>query len=394
MIKQRKKEYKRIRDLKKSGKFNYIPFDNLPNLSKYVPGIIPGTPYIIMAGTGVGKSQITRALFIKHPFDFIKRNPESGLKIKIFLNALEETYEDIIDILVCARLYEIYGLMLSVNDLNGYGKILTDEELQLIDNESNYFEDLGKILTIVDIPNIFGFYKIIRNYARNNGKFYFKDEETGEILREIDPINKTTTSIGEQKFDVWNHYVPNDPDEVVITISDHIGLYDNEKGKERYETLRDISSKYSRRIICKKFGYVSILVQQSNADAISKQFTNKGSLVIEKNEPSLDHLSEMKLTKNDALVILAVFNPFTFSTEGEYLGYDLARMSEYMRILFILKNRKGGGIGRKQPLFFNGLANQFKELPRAPIEDDFNLNQEFKDKMNKVYKLIEKLEKN
>ena len=358
MIDKRIKYYQKIKEDRENGVYNYIPFHTLPTLAKYVPGIIPGTQYLLFAPTSVGKSSIGRFLFIETAYTFIKDNPQSGLSLRIMLNALEETADEIIDILVCARLYR-KGFNVSVNQLNGYGKPVSNNIINAIKKEIEYFNDLKKYLYIYDIGNVFGFYRVIREYAKNNGKFYQVDEITGETIKEVNPSKKDKNG----KYTPWNEYRANNPKEIVITMSDHIGLYEPEKGKTRYDTIRDLSAKYSRRIICKKFNYVSVLIQQANAESASKQFNYKGALVIEKNEPSLDHLAEMKLTKNDALVVMALMNPFVFAQEGEYIGYDLEQLDEYFRLLFILKNRKGGGVGAKLPLFFNGAANLFKELP-------------------------------
>ena len=63
------------------GKFNSIPFGIMDT---YLPGIMKGVYYIVTANSGIGKTQITKNLFVLQPLKFMEEHPDSGIKLKIF----------------------------------------------------------------------------------------------------------------------------------------------------------------------------------------------------------------------------------------------------------------------------------------------------------------------
>ena len=60
-VRERIEELKLIKELRDKGELLCIPYyKSFPKLSKFVPGIIKGIMYKITAGSGVGKTQLTR----------------------------------------------------------------------------------------------------------------------------------------------------------------------------------------------------------------------------------------------------------------------------------------------------------------------------------------------
>lgn len=360
--------YKQIQREKLQGKVHYIPIDDyFPRLSKFLPGIIPGTGYLVGAASGVSKSKFTRHLFVRVPYDYIKKNPDKGIKLTVILNSLEETVEEVMDAFIINKVRAAGVDNIDVQQLNGYSSYVTSNAtLKTVEETMDYFEDLEKCLHIVNINNPTGFYKYVREVARQRGKFYFRGKEVN-----------TYANMDWSKTH-WDKYVPNDPNEVVICISDHVWLYQEENGMKKRETLERYSAEYCRRIMNNQFGYITVNVQQYFVSSEQQEFTRNGESILHKIEPSFDSHGDVKTLLRDNLVVLGLFSPMRHHLT-EHRGYDITRLKDNYRALFILKNRKGRGENLFLPLIFDGAGENFKELPW--------LNE--KDKLEKAYKYVE-----
>ena len=74
-VKQRLAELKEIKRRKDSGQILCIPFENYPKLAQSVPGVVPGMIQMVTAGSGVGKTQVTKALYDMMPKELKKIRP-------------------------------------------------------------------------------------------------------------------------------------------------------------------------------------------------------------------------------------------------------------------------------------------------------------------------------
>lgn len=346
-------EIKANKDTKDNGGFNSIPF-GVQKLDRHVPGIMKGTQYIVTASSGVGKTQLTKHLFVNQPYKFIKANPHLGIKLKIFYFALEESQTEFMATLICNRLKEVYQIDTSPLELRSMGgHHLSDQVYEKVILCKAYFEELEKSIEVIDyISNPYGIYKHVRQYAREHGKFYFKGQE-------VNP-----------EISMYDSYVANDPNIWVEVITDHIGLLEAEKTDDTATThaaMQKFSATYCRKQMAKHFNYAVINVQQQAADKEKLQFTNSGQSIESKLEPSLDGLGDNKLTGRDALVVLGLFAPDRYEIK-KHLNYDVAVLQDNYRSLSILKNRFGQP-NLKMGMFFNGATNTFKQLPELGSED-------------------------
>lgn len=88
-------------------------------------------------------------------------------------------------------------------------------------------------------------------------------------------------------------------------------------------------------------------------------------------------LADSKYTAKDCSVMIGLTSPYSYSIPN-YFNYDITKLKDNFRLLTIVLNREGtsnDSIG----LYFDGMCNYFKELPKP---NNF-------DAMNKVYKYIE-----
>lgn len=325
------------------GKPVIIPFD-FPKLSKFIPGVIRGEQILITASSGVGKSRFTRKVFIK---DMLKYANRHNMPIKIFLNSLEESKEKVASTLVSETLYRKYNITLDYYTLNNYRESsLSEEIMSKIGECTDIAEEVYRQLEVVNIPSATGFYKHVRGYLANTGRFLYKGE---------------TVSLGDR----WDAYAPNDPNMIVIAISDTIDKYPAENilgvPQSQYETLKFFSSTYSRQRLGLGCGVINVLVQQQVNDKEIIETNYKGNTVVEKMKPSLATLAKCKLTQEDATLAFGLFDPLRAGVT-EYGGIDLENITYSFRSWSILKSRESSLEDREIALACNFVIDEFKEL--------------------------------
>jgi hypothetical protein len=249
-------------------------------------------------------------------------------------------------------LYIKEGIRISPQDLKSTkaDKILSQETLDIIRKYEEYFSKIEEIVEFIDdIRNPTGIYNFVRKYALANGKIHYRD-----------------IVIDGEKIQVEDYYEPNDPEEYVIIMIDHIGLISPEKRNgiqmNLHESISLLSSEYLIKIR-NRFGYSPVVIQQQASAQESVENKKNNKL-----KPSLDGLADNKLTQRDADLILGLFSPFRHEMP-EYMGYDVKFFRDNIRFLEIIGGREGGA-GTVCPLYFDGAVNFFKELP---LPNDNNL---------------------
>jgi hypothetical protein len=263
------------------------------------------------------------------------------------------------------------GLRISPTDLKSTSskKVLSQEVLDTINKYKPYFDKIEEMVEFIDnIRNPTGIWKFMRDYALANGTQHqktveFKNNNTGEITEHI----------------VDDYYEPNDPDEYVIFIIDHISLISTEKNDGYQMTLHQSITKLSSEYLVSlrnKYNYIPVVVQQQSAAGESLDYAKADKL-----RPSFDNLGDNKLTARDANVILGLFSPFRHEIKT-YYGYDITIFRDNIRFLEIIGGREGGA-GTICPLYFDGATNFFKELPLATDTAGLNKVYEF---MNNIRK--------
>lgn len=335
---ERIKQLEEIHIKKAQGIRNYIPFVT-PKLASMVPGIIKGTPYILSAATGVGKTQLTKYLAVINSIEYAIEN---GVDLKILYFALEESVEEFTDSLLTYLILRDTGVVYSVLDLQG----ISEKEVDFnIVNKCK--EKLDKFLEYIDIVDFLYYPTGIMNYV------YDFAETRGTHHR-----------IVKGDKDYYGHYEPDNPDEHIIVICDHASLLNTEKGNSQMQTMLKYSKDYSRKMFTKKFNYSSVLVQQQANVGEDIAHAKANAL-----EPRLNNLADAKSTKNDALIVMGIFDPFRHDNivqKGNFRNINLKLWAkdngtDSLRSINIMKNRYGSS--NNAILYkFNGACNHFTEL--------------------------------
>ena len=328
---------------------NCLSFESLfPKFSEYLPGIMQKTYYLITASSKVGKTQITDSMFLYHPYNFVKSNPDTKIKIKIFYFSLEMDLESKITAGISKYIFENNKIIVPVNQILSMNRKnrLTDDIYQSILTAEKYFEELEDYLVISDAQqNPTGIYKQMYKYALDNGEIIYKDVIIKDPETEVESVKK-----------IYDYYIPNNPDEYVIIMTDHLAELTTESGKDIKGTMEKHSD--YMRILRNMFGYIPVDVQQQAASQESLDKFKAGKL-----EPSIEGLGETKLTARKANVILGLFSPAIHEIE-KYRNYDITKLNDNYRNLSIIRQRNGIS-GVNVGLYFNGACNYFKELPRG-----------------------------
>lgn len=344
-----------------SGKINCIPW-GLPRFEKHLPGIEKGRYYLLTANSKVGKSQITDFLFL---YNILLNIIEGRIKnkVKIFYFTLEMSKEEKMLSAFSHIIYVKEGIRIDTKDLKSTrkDKALPEEVLNVIEKYQEYFNKLEEIVEFIDdIRHPTGINSVLIKYANANGTTHYRD-----------------MVIDGEKHKVFDYYEPNDPEEYVMIIIDHISLISTEKSNGIQQNLQESIVTLSSRYLISlrnRYNYIPVVIQQQAAAQESVENKKANRL-----KPSLDGLGDSKLTARDANVILGLFSPYRHEIPT-YGGYDISFFKDNIRFLEIIGGREGGG-GVVTPLYFDGAVNYFKELPRA---DDTYAVQEVKSFIEKI----------
>lgn len=353
-----KEKIKENRKVRLEGGYNCIPWNNLPGLSSVIPGIQKSRYYLITANSKVGKTQLADYLFVYEPYEFIIRENPKNIKLKIFYFSLEMSKERKLLSILAYKIFKDKGLIISPEDLySTFKKKILDVKIEaLLDEYDDYFKELEKTLIIIDnIRNPYGIFKYIEDYAEANGSYTYKT------------INWKKENGSVEQRRVKDRYVPNDPDEYVEIITDHISLLASEKGQSPHEAISKYSSDYCLHFRDKWY-YTVINIQQQAAAQEKQQYTNSGESIIDKLKPSADGLGDNKLVGRDVDVMIGLFDPSRYKIKT-HEGYNIERLGDHYRELLVLVNRNGSGFCSDH-LLFHGAVNYFKELP-AKISEEY-----------------------
>ena len=274
------------------------------------------------------------------------------IRLKIFYFSLEMSKEQKYQQMLSHMLYVFSGGKIRIvpKDLRSTraNKPLPEEILDILKEEKyqEFFKFFEETVVFIDsVKNPYGIYDYCRKYAQAHGTQHkkphtFIDNKTGE----------------ESIVEVDDYYEPDDPDEYVEIIVDHMALLAPEKGGTPRDAMVAFSSKYAI-LLRNKYNYIPVAIVQQAAAQESND-----NMKLNKLRPTLDGFGDAKIISRDADVIIGLFSPYRFGMT-EYLGYNITKFQDNIRFMEIIAGREGGG-GTLCPLYFDGGVNFFAELPK------------------------------
>lgn len=347
-----------------NGGINSIPSPFVRFRSEFV-GIEQGKYYITTAATKGGKTQFTSFIFLYTPLLYAYNNPDK-IRLKVFYYPLEETPEDI------TKRFMSYLL----NNLSGGEIHISPDDLQSTDNSKPVPQEILDALKGEEFQKILKFYEdtIVFSPSRNATGVY---QEVKKYMEEHGTVHRRPQTIKDdfgntKEVQVFDHYTPNDPDEYVIVIFDHLSLIQTERGM----TLKQSADKLSEYfvILRNRYNVTPVLVQQQAFDMESLDAFKANKL-----RPTAQGLADSKYSARDSNVLLGLFNPFKHELP-EYQKYDITKLKDMCRFLEVVLNR-GGRSGGLIGLYFDGAVCNWAELPRPENTVE----------MQKVYNYINRL---
>jgi replicative DNA helicase len=322
-----------------SGKNEGLP-TGLDRLDDYF-SIKRRTMVTLAGASGSGKTQLVNQAFITEPFKYCFKNQK---KIKIIHFSMERSIVYTHAKLLSNEIFQQYGEIISVPLMLGWykDKKLTSSQRDILVEYESLYDSMEEHISIYQgqkAPD--QIYAIVSKYAEANGK--------NIKINEYESV-----------------YVPNDPEEYVLVVVDHIGL--TKKGKygskkEAIDTLVEFEQKFRDY-----YGYAVINVSQINRD-LSK-------IAKDTFAPHLDHLKETGNIGEASDCVLTIFDPIRYNTKDENYG-DVARFRcentghKFFRNITVLKNSFGID-GISVGTAFMGETGIFKTLPKADIVESWN----------------------
>lgn len=371
---KRLERYAKAKANRLEGKYNGAPFYHyFPRLGKILPTIPKGKQIMVLGGSGTGKSHFWLGFYIITLYKLIK---EKKYKAKIFIALLEDPKEMFEDRLFCAIFYLKYKIRIDPLDLNSM------KENYLSDNIISKFEVVDKIVDDVlihceiveNIYNATGIYKWLRTESSKLGEHFYEDRIFSYKNENGEEYTKTVK--------VYKEYIPNDEDLHCFVVVDNLNNLAEETDKSTGRTLtqRECMTRwcrdYGRLQIVKHWDWTILNVMQTAIEFDKKQFDMKGKSIIEKLEPNIAALGENKVISRDHHLIMGLFTPSRFGI-ADYEGYNISEMGDLFRSIIIVKSNICTP-NIKLPLYFDGSASYYRELPKDLDMMDYNEIKQFK----------------
>lgn len=339
-----------------SGKVNCIP-SPFKTFRYDFPGVELGTYYLVSGGAKSSKSKITNFLFLFNSILYAYHHPEL-VRLKVFYALLEEKAENITGKFICYLLYILSDKKIRI-DIKTFksvdeDRILSPEILQLLGTLE--YQSILKFFEehVVFIPdrNPTGVYHTLEKYAEANGTIHRKRVE------------------GYEK-EIFDYYEPNDPDEYVLCIIDHISLISCERSMDLRNSIKKLSEYL--KIVRNKYNYIPVVVQQQNSESLSLEAFKANKI-----RPTQKGLADSQDPGKDCDVMLGITSPFSWELK-EYLKYDITKLRGYCKFLEIVLGRDGES-NAILGMYFDGATGFYAPLPKYD-----NIAE-----LNKVYQLIQR----
>lgn len=353
----------------------YARLKNQLGVAKRMWTIIGGDP-------GTGKSAFTDTTYIFGAYKWYMENKDKqDISLKIILRSMERSKEYRIAKWVCFRLLMKYGILIDVKtilNLHASDNRVDKDLLKKIDSCKEYFDTMqDEVLTVVDgAENPTGVFMTFRDYAFKNGTLYRNDIDKGLQVAKYYPKDKRYEwkDIPDDRYPEdslpekteWVYH-PDDPNEVVIPIVDHIGEYTSEQGLSG-KLLLDKAGEYTK-MLRDIFGYSPIDVIQFNRNLSDSRRRSGNNL-----QPEEQDFMGSSTMFHRADVGLALFNPKRYDI-SRHLNYNINSFTDTygnnrFRSLFVLKNTYGNsdyGTGMN----FIGECGLYRQLPKEMSKEAY-----------------------
>jgi hypothetical protein len=330
------------------GRNKGIPM-GISTLGNEICNLLPSTYYLLGGESGTGKTALADTIFCVNPIDYLMKNEnKTNKRLKIFYNSLEISKKRKMTKWACIKLWKDYGIIIDSKTLLGMRESKISQEIyDKVKETRDYFERVED-------------YMVFNDQGVHPTKIYYNVKEycesVGKFIDKVIP-HKDGTSHTEKV------YIPNNPDEIVLKITDHVGLVRGEKDAYENKQKLDKHSHYSvdaRNI----YGVSSVEISQFNRD-----LADYGRQKFKQLAPQDADFKGTGNMYEDCDTCLALFSPRRHGIKN-YLNYDITLLKNRVMFSYILKNRDGND-NIAFALNFLGEAGYYRKMP-SPTELDTN----------------------
>ena len=266
------------------------------------------------------------------------------IDIHYLLFSFEMSAEVLLAKLLSTYIYETYGEVVSYNEILSLTGTISDENLELVNESRDWLTELEKHCTIIDKPvTAKGLYAIVKDWTKEFGKY--------KIIEEKEEYTK-------------EEYIPNNPQQYLIVVVDHIKLLSVATGhttKQEIDLACDFLIHFRN-----KCGLTITIVQQLNRGFKSMERRQSANNLIE-----MQDLSDSSGPAQSAETVIGIYHPFREKvTKCE--GYDVRQIRDRLRIGILLKNRFGMA-DKCVGVAFYGEISVWEELPLPSEINDYSV---------------------
>lgn len=315
----------------------------ITKLDKYTGGIQRSLYTLIFGVSGSGKSALALYSYIYRP---LRDYPEKDIKLVYF--SLELSTDLLLGKLLCLYLFEEYGVVIPYTSLMSWQDILSDENYDYVVKGRDWLNSIIDKLIIFDS-------------ALTSNSFYHKMKV---VLEEWGTFTKS--SDGRRTI-----YKPNNPEQLVIVVIDHLNLTTAVDGHSKKEEI-DLVSSYAVTLR-NQCGVSFVMLMQENRNSSSMD-RRKAELT----ECSSEDIADTSKPFNDSEVCIGVYYPLKFKlkTHNKYPiivdgDPNFKGLRGRYRSLQLIKNRNGVS-ERAFAVNFFGEIGEFYEMPKAETIQDYS----------------------
>lgn len=309
----------------------------LPKLDKVIGGLQRSRYYLISASSSVGKTAL--ALFMMY---YTLKHMDKNAPVYYLYISLEIGADILLAKLMSLYCAEEFGIYLTINDILSFETPLDDYSYECLKEAKKWLSSISEHITIVDeMVNSSKLYKITLDFAEKYGTY--------EIVN------------GKKR------YVPNNPRQTLIGVTDHLSLINPSEGRKLKEEM-DLASSYMVTLK-RKLQMSWFVLMQQNRDASSMD-RRKADL----SEPTLSDIKDSNSPVQDADVVIQLFFPFREKLTT-YRGYKILGddgLKSFHRSLIISKNRYGIANVVLNTVFY-GSVGWFISLPEPEQINDYSV---------------------
>ena len=324
-----KQQFYDLIDRGREGKNIGLPV-GLPKLELYSDGYLPGTSYLIGAASGAGKTTFTLFTFIFKPLmNYLEDETYKNRDPYWIMFNLEMTPEQIYAKLVSMYVFEKYGVQLTYKEMFSRGKdtIISDSNYDLVRECENFIDILEERL-------------IFHDGTLNSDRY------KNHVLEDLKRFGT---------FD-GDNYIPNNGDQVIGIITDHMSLIRASGGRSKKEEM-DLVSSYSVQIRNKCKIVSPINVMQFNRDSGNQERMKQNMM-----DPSSSDFKDSGAIYEDSNIVLALYSPIKHKLTS-HRNYNIKELQQNYIACFLLKSRFGTS-DVMVALGFYGDCSFYKELPK------------------------------